>query len=71
MGTGTEIKRRLQRLEAGRGPKRDVCPVRIIARDEADQARQLAALEASGAITPDTVVVCRLIVSRNEAGAPC
>ena len=60
---------RLRKLEVatGRGGNQKIYPGRIIARDEADKDRQIAELLAAGAITPDTLVICRMIV---PAGGP-
>jgi len=62
-GYNSTLGARLRKLElvSGGGNQR-IYSGRIIARDEADKERQIAELLAAGKITPDTLVICRMIV---------
>ena len=63
-GYNSTLGVRVRKLEqaTGHGGNQKIYPGRIIAHDEADKERQIAELLAGGKITPDTLVVCRMIV---------
>ena len=66
-GYSSTLGFRVRKLElASGGGNQKVYSGRIIARDEADKERQLAELLASGKITADTMVICRMIVSPGQ-----
>ena len=59
---GSSLGHRLRKLEGKTKHVPLVSSVRIIAWDEADRERQIAELIAAGTITPDMLVICRMIV---------
>jgi hypothetical protein len=66
-GYNSTLGARLRKLElASGGSNQKIYPGRIIARDDADKDRQIAELLAAGRISPDTLVICRMIVSPGQ-----
>ncbi len=59
---GSSLDHRLRKLETKTKHVTLVSSVRIVAWNEADKEKQIAELLAAGTITPDMMVVCRMIV---------
>ncbi len=59
---GSSLGHRLRKLETRTKHVTLVSSVRIVAWNEADKEKQIAELLAAGTITPDMMVVCRMIV---------
>ena len=64
---GSPLGHRLRKMETKTKHVTLVSSVRIIARNEADKEKQIAELLAAETITPDMMVVCRMIVPSGAA----
>ena len=58
----SSLGHRLRKLETKTQHVTLVSSVRIVAWNEADKERQIAELLAAGVITPQMIVVCRMVV---------
>ena len=68
-GYNSALDARLRKLEANAAPADWRLPgIRIICRDEADKERQIAEYLAAG-LHPDTLFVCRLLISQQPRAA--
>ena len=67
-GYNSPLGHRLRKLETKTKPVTLVSGIRIVAWNEADKEKQIAELLAAGRITPDMLIICRMIVSCGGPG---